>query len=59
MTKEEIYIRGCLYAVDELIEKGSSKYTVKNNGKWVTVSWDEITDWLVSNLDIIDARKQL
>lgn len=59
MTKEEMYLKGCLFAVGDIIEKGSNSFAVRHKGKLVTVSWDEITDWLVSNLDIIYARKQL
>ena len=34
MTREDLYLLGCLFAVNRLIENGSSAYGIKVNGKW-------------------------
>lgn len=46
MTREDMYISGCLFAVNRLIENGSSSFAIKVNGKWEIVSWDEIREWI-------------
>lgn len=46
MTREDMYMLGCLFAINRLIEKGSSSYAVKVNGKWETVPWEEIKEWI-------------
>lgn len=46
MSREDLYLLGCLFAVNRLIEKGSSSYAVKVNGKWETVPWEEIKEWI-------------
>jgi hypothetical protein len=46
MTREEKYLLGCLFAVNRLTEKGSSTYAVKVNGKWETIPWTEIKEWI-------------
>ena len=46
MTREDMYISGCLLAVDKLIENGSSIFAIKVNGKWETVPWNEIRAWI-------------
>ena len=41
-----MYMLGCLFAVNRLIENGSSDYSVKVNGKWETVPWEEVRKWI-------------
>lgn len=46
MDREDLYLLGCLYAIQQLTQKGSTEFAVKNGGKWETVPWKEITDWI-------------
>ena len=46
MTREDMYRLGCLFAVNKLIETGSSYYGIKVNGKWKIVPWAEIREWI-------------
>ena len=46
MTREDTYLLGCLLAIHRLQEKGSKIFTVKVDGKWVIVSWDEVCEWI-------------
>lgn len=46
MKREDLYISGCLFAVNRLIEDRSSRFAIKVNGKWETVPWDEIREWI-------------
>lgn len=46
MNREDTYLLGCLFAIHQLQEKGSSSYSVKIDGKWVIVPWDEICEWI-------------
>ena len=41
-----MYMLGCLFAIHRLQEKGSKKFTVKVDGKWVIVPWDEVCEWI-------------
>lgn len=46
MTREDMYASGCLFAVNSLIEKGSSIYAIYVDGKWEKIPWVEITEWI-------------
>jgi hypothetical protein len=46
MTREDMYISGCLFAVNRLIEDGSSIFAIRVNDKWETVPWSEIREWI-------------
>ena len=46
MTREEMYLLGCLFAVNRIIENGSSSVSIKVNGKWKKIPWDEIKEWI-------------
>ena len=46
MTREDMYISGCLFAVNRLIENGSSSFAIRVNDKWETVPWSEIRAWI-------------
>lgn len=57
MTRAEKCLLGCLFAVNRLIEKGSSTYAVKVNGKWETIPWTEITEWIEKQYAIESGAK--
>lgn len=46
MDREEKYLLGCLFAIHRLQEKGSVEFAVKVDGKWETISWKEICEWI-------------
>lgn len=46
MTREDMYLLGCLFAVNRIIENGSSSVSIKVNGKWKKIPWDEIKEWI-------------
>ena len=46
MKREDMYISGCLFAVNRLIEDGSSSFAIRVNDKWETVPWSEIREWI-------------
>jgi len=46
MKREDMYISGCLFAVNRLIEDGSSVFAIRVNDKWETVPWSEIREWI-------------
>jgi hypothetical protein len=46
MTREDMYISGCLFAVNRLIENGSSSFAISVNDNWEIVPWDEIREWI-------------
>lgn len=56
MTKEDIYITACYYAIDKLIEQGSSYFTIKMNGKYQKIPWSEVIEWFEKKYQI---RKEI
>ena len=44
MSKEDMYMLGCLFAVNRVIENGSFSYGIKVNGKWEIIPWKEIKE---------------
>lgn len=46
MTREDLYMSGCLFAVNRLIDGGSSSFAIRVNDKWEIVPWDEIREWI-------------
>lgn len=46
MTRKDKYLLGCLFAIHQLQEKGSIEYATKVDGKWETIPWKEICDWI-------------
>lgn len=46
MTREDLYMSGCLFAVNRLIEDGSSSFAIRVNDKWEIVPWSEIREWI-------------
>ena len=57
MTREKICLLGCLFAVDRLIEKGSSTYAIKINGNLKTILWTEVEEWLEKQFAIACGEK--
>lgn len=49
-TQEDIYLSGCLYAINELRKEGSHSYAIKIDGKWKTIPWEEISNWIYGEL---------
>lgn len=50
--KDKIYFNACLYAIDKLVKKGSCRYSWKdNNGKWNSISWNEVLHWILEKLN--------
>lgn len=46
MNREDAYLLGCLFAIHRLQEKRSVSYSVKIDGQWVVIPWDEICKWI-------------
>lgn len=46
MSREDIYLLVCLYAVNRLIENGSYSYVVKISGKSEVVLLSEVKEWI-------------
>ena len=46
MTREDKYLLGCLFAINRLQEKGSVEFATKVDGKWETIPWKEIYEWI-------------
>ena len=46
MTREDKCLLGCLFAINQLREKGSSDFAVKVDGKWEAIPWSEVCKWI-------------
>ncbi len=46
MNKECKYLYGCLSAIDGMTSKGYHSLGIKVDGKWETIPWSEIRDWV-------------
>lgn len=46
MKREDKYLLGCLFAIHQLQEKGSTEYAVRVGDEWETIPWKEICDWI-------------
>ena len=51
MTKEEMVIKGCMFAVNEMIGNGSNMFAHRKDGKWETMGWREILEYLNDKLE--------
>lgn len=52
MTKEQIYIRGCIFAISNLQQKGSSAFACAEEcGTTQVVSWEDIIDYLLEQYE--------
>ena len=50
MTKYELCVKACQFAVLTLIQKGSHAFGTKENGRFETVEWSEVLEWLDNEL---------
>lgn len=52
MTKEQTYIRGCIFAISNLQQKGSGAFACADEcGSTQVVSWSEIIDYLLKQYE--------
>lgn len=52
MTKEQTYIRGCIFAISNLQQKGSGAFACGDErGNTQVVSWSEIIDYLLKQYE--------
>lgn len=51
MNKEKMIIRGCMFAVNEMIGTGSVRFAHRKDGKWETIEWSEIMTELAKKLE--------
>ena len=52
MNKECKYLYACLSAIDGMISKGYRSFGIKVDGKWETIPWSEIRDWVAEQAKI-------
>lgn len=50
-TRKDKYLLGCLYAISKLLDEGSSSFATKVDGKWETIPWTEICDWIDTQME--------
>lgn len=50
MNKKCKYLYGCLTAVNEMMHQGYRSCGIKVDGKWETIPWSEISDWIIEQL---------
>lgn len=55
MTKQELSVKACQYAVSTLIQEGSIIFGTRENDDFETIEWSEVSDWLDDEL--IKAKK--
>ena len=58
MTREDKYLLGCLFAINRLVEKGSTIYALKVDGKWEQIPWSEIVDWINEQYAIEESERK-
>ena len=46
MRREDMCLLGCLFAIHQMQEKGSFSFAHKVNGKWETIPWSEVCEWI-------------
>lgn len=63
MNKECKYLYACLSAIDGMTSKGYHLFGIKIDGKWETIPWSEIHDWIAeqikTELDSIKGEKEI
>ena len=50
-SKKDKYLMGCLYAISNLLDDGSTSFAVEVDGKWETIPWSEICDWIDKQME--------
>lgn len=58
MTREDKYLLGCLFAINRLQEKGSTEFATKVDGKWESIPWDEVREWIEKQFAIESEDKK-
>ena len=56
MKRQDKYLLGCLFAINQLVEKGSVEFAVKEDGKWECIPWREIIEWIHKEYAIEDGE---
>lgn len=46
MPREYMYMMGCLFAVNRMIERGSSYYEIRVDDKCEISTWNEVKEWI-------------
>lgn len=46
MTKYELYIHACKFAVGEIIKKGSIAFSMRTGDEIEHATWDNVMEWL-------------
>ena len=46
MTKYELYIHACKFAIGEMNRRGSIAFTTRTSDGIAQVTWDEVMEWL-------------
>ena len=50
MNRKDKYLLGCLFAIHQLQEKGSTEYAVKVDGEWETIPWKKYVNGLKNSM---------
>lgn len=50
-TRKDRYLLGCLYAISKLLDEGSVKFATQVDGKWESIPWKEICEWIDSQME--------
>jgi hypothetical protein len=58
MKGEDKYLLGCLFAIHQLQEKGSTSFATKVDGKWELIPWSEICEWIETQYAIEGGETQ-
>ena len=61
MTKHELRIKACMYAIADLKENGSHAFGAKDKatGKFETIEWNEVLEWLNEELERAEVLKTM
>ena len=57
MTKYELCVKACQFAVLNFIQKGSHAFGTKENGKFETIEWGEVLEWLNTEISKVEKMK--
>ena len=57
MKKEDMYMLGCLFAVDKLMERGGVNFRIKVDGKLEVVPLTEVKEWIEKQYEIEKVKK--
>lgn len=50
-TRKDKYLLGCLHAISKLLDEGSVNFVIEVDGKWETIPWTEICDWIDTQME--------